>query len=74
MQFIRKIINSDEIEKGIQMPRELQHRKVEVLIFPVDPAEDTQDWSALSLSQAMRGMEDEATPVYSTKDIKASLP
>ena len=36
MQFVRKIINSDKIEKGIKVPKELRHKKVELFIFPIE--------------------------------------
>ena len=72
MQLLRKIMHSDDIEKGIRVPKGLQHRKVEILIFPVDQEEvdDTADWSAFSLSHAMRDMENETSPLYTAQDIK----
>ena len=72
MQFLRKIIQSDEIEKGIKLPPSMKHKKVELLIFPVEPDEndDVADWSSFSLSQAILGMENEETPEYTAQDIK----
>jgi hypothetical protein len=72
MQFLRKIIQSDDIEKGIKLPRSMKHKKVELLIFPVgnEENEDDADWSSFSLSQAMLGMENETTPEYTAQDIK----
>jgi len=35
--------------------------------------EDVQLWSALSLSLAMRGMEDEETPEYTVDDLKEAF-
>ena len=32
--------------------------------------QDESDWSIFSLNSAMRGMEDEETPVYSIADLK----
>ncbi|MCP4135804.1 MAG: hypothetical protein GY754_32855 [bacterium] len=34
MNFIRKIMNSDELEKVINIPDELKHQKVELLVLP----------------------------------------
>ncbi len=46
---------------------------VEYLLLKIergDTYRDTLTWSDLSLSLAMRGMEDEDTPDYSTADLK----
>ena len=42
---------------------------VEYLLAKVRGPEEG-DWSDLSLAFAMRGMEDETTPVYTTADLK----
>jgi len=42
---------------------------VEYLLLKIERG-DTRSWSDLSLSLAMRGMEDEDTPDYSTADLK----
>lgn len=34
------------------------------------PEQDDLEWSNFSLASAMRGMEDEDTPVYTTDDLK----
>jgi len=34
MQFVRKIIESTLIEQVIDLPEELQHKKLELLVFP----------------------------------------
>jgi hypothetical protein len=68
-----KMTLTDEIIQHVQsLPEPL---KVEVLDF-VEYLElknkksgDDADWSALSLSSAMRGMEDEPSP-YSVDDLK----
>ena len=36
----------------------------------VTPEQDDLEWSNFSLASAMRGMEDEDTPVYTTDDLK----
>ena len=35
MNFIRKIINADKLQKIISIPDEMKHQKVEVIILPV---------------------------------------
>jgi hypothetical protein len=35
-----------------------------------DALQDGKDWSDLSLNLAMRGMEDEETPLYTMSDLK----
>jgi hypothetical protein len=42
---------------------------VEYLLAKISRREEG-DWSDLSLAFAMRGMEDEITPVYTTADLK----
>ncbi len=42
---------------------------VEYLLAKVRQREEG-DWSDLSLAFAMRGMEDETTPIYTTADLK----
>jgi len=36
----------------------------------ITPEQDDMEWSNFSLASAMRGMEDEDTPVYTTDDLK----
>lgn len=36
----------------------------------ITPEQDDMEWSNLSLASAMRGMEDEDTPVYTLDDLK----
>lgn len=62
----------DKIMKEIQdLP---ESKKVEVLDFVeyLKTRTDDRDWSALSLSSAMRDMEDEDSP-YSLGDLQESL-
>ncbi len=35
MNFIRKIINSDKLNNIIQIPEDLRHQNVEILILPL---------------------------------------
>jgi len=35
--------------------------------------QDEHEWSTFSLASAMRGMEDETTPTYTTADLKVSF-
>jgi hypothetical protein len=71
---------ADKIHGYIQrLPEPLQAEVldfVEYLLYKVERAEgegDDQDWSALSLSLAMRGMEDEETPEYTLEDLKETF-
>jgi hypothetical protein len=62
-------------EKIIQHIQELpESKKVEVLDFVeyLRSKTDERDWSEFSLTSAMRGMENEASP-YSLQDIKESF-
>jgi hypothetical protein len=62
-------------EKIIQQVHDLpEHKKVEVLDFVeyLRTKSEEKEWSDLSLSSAMRGMEDENTP-YSLNDLKESF-
>ena len=36
MDFIRKIINSDDIESIVSLPNDLKNKKVEILILPLE--------------------------------------
>jgi hypothetical protein len=70
---------ADNIYQYVQiLPSTLQREVlnfIEFLLFKqgqttqVEPSEEAT-WSALSLDSAMFGMEDEATPVYTTQDLK----
>ncbi|MBI5301479.1 MAG: DUF2281 domain-containing protein [Chloroflexi bacterium] len=59
-----------------QLPQPLQAEVldfVEYLLSKVEREQNQQDeseWSGLSLASAMRGMEDEVTPVYTIADLK----
>jgi hypothetical protein len=46
---------------------------IEYLLFKTEheaARQEASDWSALSLTHAMRGMEDEATPPYTLEDLQ----
>ena len=36
MNFVRTIVNSDSLEKLVNLPDDLKHQEVEVLIFPIE--------------------------------------
>jgi hypothetical protein len=62
-------------EKIIEQIRQLpESKKAEVLDFVefLKSKTDERSWYELSLSSAMRGMEDEVSP-YSLKDLKESF-
>lgn len=44
MEFVRKIINSDDIESIVKLPTELKNKKVEILILPVEENKKQQDF------------------------------
>ncbi|SDC82185.1 MULTISPECIES: hypothetical protein [unclassified Candidatus Frackibacter] len=43
MDFIRKIINSNEIDKIIKLPQNLKNQRVEVLILPINDDEKKKE-------------------------------
>ena len=71
---------ADRIHRYVQrLPEPLQAEVldfVEYLLYKAKQAEGEEDgrtWSALSLSLAMRGMEDEETPEYTLDDLKETF-
>ncbi len=36
MNFVRKIVNSDDLERIVSLPDDLKHQKVEILILPIE--------------------------------------
>lgn len=44
MEFVRKIINSDDIESIVKLPTELKNKRVEILILPVEENKKQQDF------------------------------
>ena len=36
MDFVRKIIDSDDIESFVSLPNDLKNKKVEILILPLE--------------------------------------
>ena len=71
------MLQIERIQQYVQrLPKPLQVEVldfVEYLLAKVDRESAPQseaDWSDLSLASAMRGMEDEDTPVYSAADLK----
>lgn len=44
MEFVRKIINSNDIESIVKLPTELKNKKVEILILPVEENKKQQDF------------------------------
>jgi len=71
---------ADRVHRYVQkLPEPLQAEVldfVEYLLYKVEQAEaeeDGHDWSALSLSLAMRGMEDEEAPEYTLDDLRETF-
>ena len=44
MEFVRKIINSDDIESIVKLPTELKNKRVEILILPVEENKKQKDF------------------------------
>ena len=65
----------EKIQQYVQkLPRSFQEELLDFVEYLVMKAEqqEQQDWSSLSLSSAMRGMEDEATS-YSISDLRVTF-
>ena len=45
MNFVRKVIDSDSLESLISLPDELKHKKVEVLILPIEEKNREDDFN-----------------------------
>ena len=69
-------VNEQVLQYLERLPPSL-HREVldfiEYLLTKVE-TQEAQEWSALSLSFAMRGMEDESSPAYTLADLKVTFP
>lgn len=67
---------ADKIQEYIQkLPQPLQAEVLDFAEYLLSKVEheterDEMEWSALSLASAMRDMEDEAGPTYTTADLK----
>ncbi|MFP4021017.1 MAG: hypothetical protein ACLFUK_05375, partial [Halanaerobium sp.] len=44
MEFVRKIIDSNDIESIVKLPTELKNKKVEILILPVEEGKKPQNF------------------------------
>lgn len=45
MDFVRKIVDSDSLESLISLPDKLKHKKVEILILPLDEQDENDDFN-----------------------------
>ena len=45
MDFVRKIIDSNDIESVVSLPNELKNKKVELLIFPAEETEKKKNFN-----------------------------
>lgn len=69
---------TESIQHHVQMlPDTLQQEVLDFVKFllfkheqETTPEQDDLEWSNFSLASAMRGMEDEDTPVYTADDLK----
>lgn len=71
------MILSEKIQQRVQrLPASFQAEVLDFVEYLAAKAEreavrqDERGWSSLSLSFAMRGMEDEDTPLYTPSDLK----
>jgi hypothetical protein len=71
------MILSERIQQHVQkLPASFQAEVLNFVEYLAAKAEreaiqqERRDWSSLSLSSAMRGMEDEDTPLYTPSDLK----
>jgi hypothetical protein len=71
------MLGIDTIQQYVQkLPRPLQAEVLDFVEYLLSKMEretaqqDETDWSGLSLALAMRGMEREDTPTYTTADLK----
>jgi len=44
MDFIRKIVNSNDLESIVSLPNELKNKKVEMLILPLEEKESRKNF------------------------------
>ena len=69
---------TESIHQYVQMlPDPLQQEVLDFVKFllfkreqEITPEQDEIEWTNFSLASAMRGMEDEDTPIYTTDDLK----
>ncbi|HLV10784.1 MAG TPA: hypothetical protein VKY40_11275 [Halanaerobiales bacterium] len=43
MDFVRKIIDSDDIESIVSLPNDLKNKKVEILILPLEEKDEKKN-------------------------------
>ena len=53
MEFVRKIVDSDDIESIVSLPNELKNKKVEILILPLEQKEDKKDFNPKAFKGVM---------------------
>ena len=44
MDFVRKIIDSDDIESIVSLPNDLKNKKVEILILPLEENKEKKEF------------------------------
>jgi len=71
------MVITERIQRRIQeLPASFQTEVLDFVEYLLTKAnretlrQEERDWSSLSLTCAMRGMEDEETPTYTTSDLK----
>jgi hypothetical protein len=64
---------AEKIQQYVQkLPASFQAEVLDFVeyLFAKAERQEAREWSDFSLAFAMRGMEDEATPIYTTADLK----
>lgn len=58
------------VKKLEKLPESIQSEVLDFIDFMDSRKGADSDWKDLSISSAMRGMEDESSPEYTTRDLK----
>jgi ribonucleotide reductase beta subunit family protein with ferritin-like domain len=74
MTEINDMILTEKIQQYVQkLPSSFQVEVLDFVEYLLTKAEQEREWTELSLSFAMRGMEDEDSPTYTTSDLKVTF-
>jgi F0F1-type ATP synthase epsilon subunit len=56
MTFYRKVTNSDILKKVIDLPKSLQNKEVEILVFPYEKDKDTDESERTKKKNSTKGL------------------
>jgi len=51
MEFVRKVMDSDSLASFMDLPKELKHKKVEVIILPIE-----EEVESKKVTKSLRGI------------------